>query len=130
MFHHKRYFNTSGPNNPKRHYTLLRSKLIQKGIDLVENLRYFTIWAPRQTGKSTYFLLLKDKLIELGYKVCWANFENFRKESVDVFLNYLQYKMSISFGKEFKYKTIGELFTEIMKINTEKCVLIIDKWRE
>ncbi|MDQ1351349.1 MAG: hypothetical protein QG657_1651, partial [Acidobacteriota bacterium] len=54
----KRYFNTSGPNIPTKHYTLYRADLVEKGIQLVKGERYFTIWAPRQTGKSTYFLLL------------------------------------------------------------------------
>ena len=76
MFHHKRYFNTSGPNNPKEHYTLLRPELIGKGLQLVERKRYFTIWAPRQTGKSTYFLLLRDKLIKQGYKDCKLNMKS------------------------------------------------------
>lgn len=59
----KRYFNTSGPNNPKEHYTLQRAELIEKGKDLVQHNRYFTIRTPRQTGKSTYFRLLTHELI-------------------------------------------------------------------
>jgi hypothetical protein len=50
-----RTFNASGPNIFLRHYTLHRQALVEKGIQLVQNERYFTIWAPRQTGKSTYF---------------------------------------------------------------------------
>lgn len=50
-----RSFNTSCPNIPHEHYTVVRNDLIKKGIELVVSRRYFTIWAPRQTGKSTYF---------------------------------------------------------------------------
>ena len=80
-----RYFNTSGPNNPQEHYTLMREKIMQKGMDLVEKSRYFTIWAPRQTGKSTYFLLLAEELKKIGYKVCWINFEDYQDEPLEFF---------------------------------------------
>jgi hypothetical protein len=52
-----RSFNTSGPNILEKHYTLPRLALIEKGKRLVHDDRYFTIWAPRQAGKSTYFRL-------------------------------------------------------------------------
>ncbi len=61
-----RKFNTSGPNILEQHYTLPRLDWIEKGKDLVYTSRYFTIWAPRQTGKSTYFQLLADVLREEG----------------------------------------------------------------
>ena len=62
-----RIFNTSGPNIAEEHYTIERTNLIGKGVELVASKRYFTIWAPRQTGKSTYFRQLAKKLLELGY---------------------------------------------------------------
>ncbi|MEA3444051.1 MAG: hypothetical protein U9R19_04925, partial [Bacteroidota bacterium] len=68
-----REFNTSGPNIAKRHYTIERKELIEKGWDLVEKERYFTIWAPRQTGKSTYFKQLAIVLRKDGYKVAHIN---------------------------------------------------------
>ncbi len=85
-----RYFNTSGPNIPKEHYTILRNNLIKKGIDLVEKSIYFTIWAPRQTGKSTYFRQLAIKLEERGYKVAHINFENYKTEKVETFIERLK----------------------------------------
>ena len=36
----KRYFNTSGPNIPGKHYTLNREKIVTKGISLVRDERY------------------------------------------------------------------------------------------
>ena len=47
----RKYFNTSGPNIEAEHYTLMRDNYIKKGVTLVNQKRYFTIWAPRQTGK-------------------------------------------------------------------------------
>ena len=53
-----RKFNTSGPNIPAKHYSLPRWDWMEKGKELIHDERYFTIWAPRQTGKSTYFRFL------------------------------------------------------------------------
>lgn len=38
-----REFNTSGPNIPARHYTLMRPALVHKGMKMVDSERYFTI---------------------------------------------------------------------------------------
>ena len=72
-----RYFNTSGPNIPEEHYTLMREGLIKKGMELVKNRRYFTIWAPRQTGKSTFFRLLAKSLNSAGYHPVYFSVEGF-----------------------------------------------------
>jgi hypothetical protein len=122
-----RYFNTSGPNNPKQHYTLPRKALIEKGKDLVHKERYFTIWAPRQTGKSTYFRMLATELQQEGYKVAHINFENYKNEPVTSFLSRLTWKLHDAWGIDFSGKTIGEVFETIEKINSQKCVLIIDE---
>ena len=71
----KHYFNTSGPNKPGKHYTLKREYLIKKGIQLVKDERYFTIWAPRQSGKSTYFRMLAEVIVIDGVTVrCYVIF--------------------------------------------------------
>jgi len=84
-----REFNTSGPNIPRQHYTIQRTDLIKEGQALVDKSRYFTIWAPRQTGKSTYFRQLAEKLLQTGYKVAHINFENYRKEPIESLYNLL-----------------------------------------
>ena len=86
-----RHFNTSGPNFPHLHYTVMREELIQRGMDLIQGEKYFTIWAPRQTGKSTYFLLLQEKLQVQGYRVVQMNFENFQSSTLETLLRSLTY---------------------------------------
>jgi len=81
-----REFNTSGPNIPQQHYTIERTELIKKGLNLIEKERYFTIWAPRQTGKSTYFRQLCERLSVNGYKVAHINFEDYKHTIIDTFL--------------------------------------------
>jgi hypothetical protein len=122
-----RSFNTSGPNILEQHYTLPRLHLVEQGKDLVHNNRYFTIWAPRQTGKSTYFRLLADALRGEGYKVCYVNFENFRHQSEEDFLNRFANALTEQWDMPFSNTSLGIVFEQIEQNKTEKAVLIIDE---
>ena len=122
-----RYFNTSGPNIPEKHYTLSRIDLIEKGKRLVKDERYFTIWAPRQTGKSTYFRFLAVELQKEGYKVAYVNFENFRHQSQKDFLTRLCNALEEQWGMSFDRTSLATLFEQIEDNKTEKAVLIIDE---
>lgn len=48
-----RFFNTSGPCVPERHYMLPPEGRLPEVADLIEEGRYFILHAPRQTGKTT-----------------------------------------------------------------------------
>lgn len=61
-----RRFNTSGPNYPEEHYTIFRKDAIEQGRTLVYRKSYFTVWAPRQTGKSTWLRQLAVELEKEG----------------------------------------------------------------
>jgi len=122
-----REFNTSGQNIQERHYTLMRPELVEKGLELVENERYFTIWAPRQTGKSTYFLLLADVLRKQGYKVAHVNFENFMNAPISSFLERFVKKTNKFLGTDFRETDLANIFNEIEEITDQKFVLIIDE---
>jgi hypothetical protein len=123
----KRYFNTSGPNIIAEHYTLMREDLIAKGKNLVQNNRYFTIWAPRQTGKSTYFFLLKTELEKQGYKVMWTNLENFKGAALTGLLRDLHFSLDNIGLIAPKFKSFDDLSDYFKKIKDEKIVLIIDE---
>ena len=73
-----REFNTSGPCYPTEHYTVMRHALIAEGKEKVRKGRYFTIFAPRQSGKTTYFQLLLTELKTEGFIPIWLSFENFK----------------------------------------------------
>ena len=122
-----RYFNTSGPNILSKHYTLPRLDIIKEGMTKIYDERYCTIWAPRQTGKSTYFRLLADSLQEEGYKVAHVNFENYKEATMKAFLNEFHESLKEGWHIDFKDKDLQETFTEIRKIKTEKFVLIVDE---
>ncbi len=122
-----REFNTSGPNILEQHYTIIRTDLINKGLKLVESEKYFTIWAPRQTGKSTYFGQLAVELEKQGHKVAHINFENYKDEPEHSFLSRLTRNLKDFWKVDFSNKTIGEIFDHLERIKDEKFVLIIDE---
>jgi hypothetical protein len=122
-----RYFNTSGPNIITQHYTLMRPQLVAEGLKKVQGDRYFTIWAPRQTGKSTYFRLLADKLELEGYKVAYINFENYKTATLRIFTNTLAEELKIYWKRDFQGMALQEIFQAIRNINNERLVLIIDE---
>ena len=123
----KRYFNTSGPNIPSEHYTLMREELVAKGVEQVHKSRYFTIWAPRQSGKSTYFRLLAIELEKEGYKVCHVNVEAFKVVDERFLCHYLAKEMTNAYGISIKGDTIDWLFSDVLNISNEKLVFIIDE---
>ena len=122
-----REFNTSGPNIPDRHYSLPRLDWVEKGKELIYKERYFTIWAPRQTGKSTYFRFLAEVLQQEGYKVCHVNFESFKEESKEDFLIRLTDALTEQWDILFQGETLASVFRQIEMLKNEKCVLIIDE---
>ncbi|MEN0047405.1 MAG: AAA-like domain-containing protein [Bacteroidota bacterium] len=122
-----RRFNTSGVNIKTKHYTLEREELVERGIDLVKNERYFTIWAPRQTGKSTYFTLLGEQLEEKGYRVAYVNFESFRNTPIASFLDIFTNQINKFWQADLSSENLSRLFFGIENIENEKLVLIIDE---
>jgi len=72
-------FGTHGPVNPEDHYVVSRSVELSDFIKRVKQGRYIVIFAPRQTGKTTFFQWALDTLtvdstekyfpIELNFEV-------------------------------------------------------------
>ncbi|MCP4589122.1 MAG: AAA family ATPase, partial [bacterium] len=48
-----RFFNTSGPCEPAKHYMLPAAERLSQARRLIDMERYFVLHAPRQTGKTT-----------------------------------------------------------------------------
>ena len=67
-----RYFNTSGPVVPEDHYCIppLDRMNLAELRQLVDRKRYFVLHAPRQTGKTSALLALRDLLNEEGRHRC------------------------------------------------------------
>ena len=67
-----RFFNTEGPVRPDRHYHIppLDRVNLDELLGLVRDERYFVLHAPRQTGKTSALLALRDRLNAGGEYRC------------------------------------------------------------
>ncbi|MBR6189489.1 MAG: ATP-binding protein [Prevotella sp.] len=83
----ERFFNTAGPNRPKEQYTI--DPLTRFDLDdvlmLIRQKKYFVLHAPRQTGKTSCLLALRDYLNQHGeYIAVYANVEGGQASRNDV----------------------------------------------
>lgn len=122
-----RSFNTSGPNIPAEHYTLKRPVLIEQGMDLVRRNRYYTIWAPRQTGKSTFFRLMIHDLEQEGYQVIHFNLENYKEASFKSLMETVRIELGKVGIVAPIFASFDELSSYISGINDRRLVFIIDE---
>ena len=120
-------FNTSGANIPEEHYTIMREKLLAQGEKLVKTNRYFTIFAPRQSGKTTFFRLLGSKLESEGYEFCYANFEGYNDADMKGFIGKIHIEIKRGWQLNLNFNTIQDFFQEIENIVDKKYVLVIDE---
>jgi hypothetical protein len=95
---------------------------VEQGLDLVTRSRFFTIWSPRQTGKSTYFRLLAEILKEKGYRVLHINVENFVGANEESFLTFLANEFKDAFGITVKAHTSTHFYDELKRVNDKKAV--------
>ncbi|MEV0625281.1 ATP-binding protein [Nonomuraea wenchangensis] len=61
-----KYFNTTGPCDPRLHYMLPPTPRLPEARALIEMDRYFVLHAPRQTGKTTVLDALASELTAEG----------------------------------------------------------------
>jgi len=122
-----RYFNTSGPNILEKHYTINRNSIVTKGCKLVIDERYFTIWAPRQSGKSTFFKLLAEKVKDLGFTPICISVERFKNVSLPEIISNINRYFTEQSNEVFSGETIDSLFSTFEKNKSDKYVLIIDE---
>jgi predicted AAA+ superfamily ATPase len=64
-----KHFHSYGPVDSQDHFCVERQELINKGVkQLIDRLEkgdhYFTIWAPRQTGKTWLMRQIKQKILQ------------------------------------------------------------------
>ena len=82
-----RFFNTAGPIKPERHYCIppLQRLDMDEVLTLVQNEKYFVLHAPRQTGKTSALLALRDLLNAEGtYRCAYINVERGQTAREDV----------------------------------------------
>ena len=103
----QRFFNTSGPVVPADHYCIppLERFDLDGILRLIRSKRYFVLHAPRQTGKTSALLALRNLLNGSGkYRCVYANVEVGQTARGDVeqgmraILNQLRIRAETTFG--------------------------------
>ena len=81
----ERFFNTSGPCDPAKHYMLPAEERLSEARRLIELERYFVLHAPRQTGKTTTVAALTESLAAEGrYAALLASCEEAQAAGEDI----------------------------------------------
>ena len=85
-----RRFGTQGPVNPEEHYVVPRTTEIADFLTRVKEGRYIVIFAPRQTGKTTFFqralaTLVGEAYSDAAYFPMSLNFDIYKNLSVSDF---------------------------------------------
>ena len=84
----KKFFNTAGPVNLEDHYAVspLRRIELEEVLPLIDQKKYFVLHAPRQTGKTSCLLALRNYLNQREeYRCLYINVEvgQSARENVD-----------------------------------------------
>ncbi len=113
-----RFFNTAGPVKPDLHYCLppLSRLDLEDVLLLIQQQKYFVLHAPRQTGKTSLLLALRDYLNQRGqYQALYINIEAAQamredvKEAMRVILSELTSRAESDLGHTFLYDVLAEI---------------------
>jgi hypothetical protein len=111
----------------------MREALIAEGMEKVREGRYFTLFAPRQTGKTTYFQLLLESVKKENFIPIWMSFEHLKTVTKEVFyqsLNSQLYQELTEHGIELKQTVANpnHLVSFFEQIGNQAIVLVIDEF--
>ena len=117
-----RRFGTQGPVHPEKNYIVSRSAALGDFIERIKDGRYIVIFAPRQTGKTTFFQRALDTLTnhEPTYFPIPLNFEEYENCSPEIFYNALYQDICEEIENVFERR--GPPLSESMRLfleNTE-----------
>ena len=115
-----RFFNTSGPIKPDRHYHVppLSRVDLDEFLRLIDEERYFVLRAPRQTGKTTVLHALMQRLnAGGGYRCVYVNVEvaQAAREDVGAGMQAILYKLSRESAWTIGDQTVTEIWPGILE---------------
>ena len=86
-----RRFGTQGPVYPEKHYIVSRTAELDDFIARIKDGRYIVIFAPRQTGKTTFFRNALDEIAAYhkNYFPISLNFEVYEVSDISTFYEWL-----------------------------------------
>ena len=118
-----RRFGTQGPINPEQHYVVARTEELTEFIKRVKEGRYIVIFAPRQTGKTTFFYAAMDILAteEPNYLPIHLDFEAYKNLTPSDF--YSNLTEDIREEIESLYHKRGEMPSEALRDFLENTIL-------
>src|SRR6056297_590434 len=128
-----RTFCTEGPIDTEKNYYLPRTALLEEGLKKVDDWRYFTIFAPRQSGKTTYCQLLINEIDKAreAYLPVWLSFEKYGKVTKRTFMDFFQDalndRLGLSIKKEKAIQRLYYFIEEIIKVTGKELIMIIDE---
>jgi hypothetical protein len=126
-------FCTEGPIDPDANYFVPRIKLLEDGLKKVDEWRYFTLFAPRQSGKSSYFTLLCRRIQHERpeWLPIWTSFEHYHKPVLHEFLRYFQHQLLLEAGVSIKISRtaleLPDFFQRLYEKLQKDIVLVIDE---
>lgn len=133
-----RKFSSYGQINTELHYYAPRTELIENaytqlvGEQPEEGGHYITVWAPRQTGKSTVMLEVTKKLREHDdFDVALISMQSAKSVHstegiLELFLKELQNQLDVAFSHITAYNALPEIFTSTYL--NKPLMLILDEF--
>ena len=117
-----RFFNTTGPVVPADHYCIppLSRLNLDDVLSLIRNERYFVLHAPRQTGKTSTLLALRDLLnsgAEGDFRCVYANVEvgQAAREDVAGAMRAILYELELRAGATLRDESLADLWPGVLE---------------
>ena len=109
-----RQFGTQGRVYPEKHYVVPRTEELADFINRVKNGKYIVLFAPRQTGKTTFFRWALEKLsaVEPDYFPIHLDFEDYKNVAPRAFYEYLTEDIREEFETVFYNR--GQVLPEVL----------------
>jgi hypothetical protein len=135
-------FCTSGPVDKETCYYVNREDIMEEALEKIESWRYFTVSAPRQTGKTTFLRDVVERVKD-RYLTIFISFEGIGNvDNEKDFCNYFQRKITFYLKKIYKMEDkeliglknvdkinkIDEYIVALSKLKNRELILMIDEF--
>lgn len=132
-------FCTSGPVDKNTCYYVERPELMKEALDHIENWRYFTVSAPRQTGKTTFLNDIVEKTKD-KYLPIFISFESYfskdQKQFLKTIIKDIEDDIEYRHNIKVKLKTPEEIdeirlvLEELYTKTGKEIILMIDEFEK
>ena len=117
-----RRFGTQGPVHPAENYVVARAERINDFINRIKEGRYIVMFAPRQSGKTTFFQRALDRFTieEPTYFPISLNFDIYKNLSIPTFYGHLYQQIRQGIEQVFQKRDSmpSDVLTQFLKNTT------------